>query len=92
MAVFILFFAFIFAFKGRWSDLLWFTPIGLVVIHLFNLGRLALLIHLSQSNSELFHFMHKYLFTLIIYAAVFLLWVVWVKLVLKRKRHAEANF
>lgn len=91
LAVFILFFAFVFAFKGRWSDLLWFTPAGLLLIHAFNLLRLSLLIHLSHSNSDLFHFMHKYLFTLIIYAAVFLLWILWVRLALRRTRHAETK-
>lgn len=89
IAVFILFFAFVFAFKGRWSDLLWFVPVGLVVIHIFNLLRLALLIHLSHNNSTLFHFLHKYLFTLIIYAAVFGLWVFWVRLALNRNKNAQ---
>ncbi len=91
VAVFILFFAFIFAFKGRWSDLLWFTPLGILVIHLFNLGRLVLLIMLAEAESPWFHFMHKYLFSLIIYAAVFLMWVFWVRLAIKRnKAHVEA--
>jgi len=79
LSVMILFFAFVFAFKGNWKDLLWFVPIGLMIIHLFNLGRLSLLIYLAHGNSPLFHFMHKYLFTLIIYAVVFGLWVVWVR-------------
>lgn len=79
MAVMILFFAFVFAFKGRWGDLVWFVPFGLIVIHLFNLARLALLIQMAANNSPLFHFMHKYLFSLIIYAAVFGLWIIWVK-------------
>jgi exosortase family protein XrtF len=91
VAVAILFFAFVFAFKGRWSDLLWFVPVGLAIIHAFNLIRLSLLIHLSHNNSDLFHFLHKYLFTLIIYAAVFGLWVVWVRLALNRNRNATAE-
>lgn len=80
-AVFILFFAFVFAFKGKWSDLFWFVPLGLALIHLFNLARLSVLIVLAESGSSYFHFMHKYLFSLIIYLAVFILWVGWVKLV-----------
>lgn len=91
IAVAILFFSFIFAFKGNWMDLLWFTPIGFLVIHGFNLMRLSLLIHLAQNNSDLFHFMHKYLFTLIIYVAVFALWVIWVRLALKRTRNAKVT-
>lgn len=90
LAVMILFFAFVFAYLGRWTDLFWFVPIGMFFIHLFNLGRLILLIHLAQQNSPFFHFMHKYLFTLVIYAFVFLLWFLWVRLVAKRMQHAKA--
>jgi len=79
MAVMILFFAFVFAYKGRGKDLAWFVPFGLVVIHLFNLARLAILIQLAHESSAMFHFMHKYLFSLIIYGAVFGLWLLWVK-------------
>lgn len=91
LAVMILFFAFVFAYKGRWLDLLWFVPMGLIIIHLFNLGRLSLLNHLADDNSPLFHFMHKYLFSLIIYAGVFLLWVFWIRLANKRNRYAKVK-
>jgi len=86
IAVMILFIAFIFAFKGRWLDLVWFAPLGIFVIHAFNLARLSALIILAQQHSEFFHFVHKYLFTLIIYSGVFLLWVFWVKLAVKRNQ------
>ena len=89
IAVMILFLAFVVAFKGKWLDLAWFAPLGLLVIHVFNLARLSILIVLAQQQSEFFHFVHKYLFTLIIYSAVFLLWVLWVKLAIRRnKQHA----
>jgi len=91
LAVMILFFAFVFAFKGKWKDLLWFVPLGLGIIHLFNLGRLALLIYLAHGNSPLFHFMHKYLFTLIIYAVVFGLWVLWVRRAQSTGRRAQGT-
>lgn len=87
MAIMILFFAFVFAYKGRWKDLLWFIPLGFLIIHIFNLGRLALLIHLVNGNENVFHFMHKYLFSLIIYSIVFLLWVFWVRLANKRNKN-----
>ena len=89
LSVMILFFSFVFAFRGRWKDLLWFVPLGCLIIHAFNLGRLALLIVLAENNSQMFHFMHKYLFTLIIYAAVFLLWIIWVRMALNRNGHAK---
>jgi exosortase family protein XrtF len=90
IAVMILFFAFIFAFKGKYKDLLWYAPLGFLVIHLFNLFRLALLILLARAESELFHYMHKYILSLIIYSAVFLLWLGWVRLVKKRRENEEA--
>lgn len=86
LAVMILFVSFVFAFKGQWKDLLWFIPIGLLIIHLFNLARLSALIWLSSYNSQWFHFTHKYLFTLIIYAGVFLLWVWWVSRIIRSKK------
>lgn len=89
IAVMIMFLSFVVAFKGKWLDLAWFVPSGLLIIHAFNLARLSILIVLAQQQSDFFHFVHKYLFTLIIYSAVFLLWVLWVKLALRRsKQHA----
>lgn len=86
LAVMILFFSFVFAYKGKWMDLLWFVPLGLAIVHLMNLGRLILLIRLAEQNSPFFHFMHKYLFTLVLYAVVFALWFGWIKLVAKRNK------
>ncbi|MHB1277096.1 MAG: exosortase family protein XrtF [Bacteroidia bacterium] len=92
MAIMILFFAFVFAYTGSWKDLLWFVPLGLFVIHVFNLIRIALLIlFLEGGNEIMFHYMHKYFFTLIIYGAVFFLWVFWVKLANKRNTDAPAK-
>ena len=79
VAVMILFFAFLLAFKGTLKHTIVYAVVGIFIIHLFNLGRLMLLVVLSQNNEKWFHFAHKYLFTLIIYAAVMLLWFVWVK-------------
>jgi len=80
LSVMILFFSFLFAFGGSWKKAVWFAPSGVLIIHLFNLGRLSLLVLLVRENEVLFHFMHKYLFTLIIYMVVFLLWVFWIRI------------
>ncbi|MCC5916470.1 MAG: exosortase family protein XrtF [Cryomorphaceae bacterium] len=81
IAVMILFMAFVVAFRG-WNNpkALWFIPMGIVAIHLWNLLRLSLLIHINEKYDNLFHFYHKYFFTAIIYLFVLLLWVIWVNM------------
>lgn len=77
--VMIVFVAFVVAFGGRWLDMLWFIGGGVVIIHILNLLRLSFLYYLAKNNPEHFYFFHKYLFTAILYIAVFILWAIWIK-------------
>ncbi len=87
--VMIIFAAFLVAFGPITKSMAWFLPLGLLVIHLTNLGRIGLLFVVSLQLPDQFYFVHKYLFTAIIYVAVFLFWIWWVtKFALKNaKRH-----
>lgn len=76
--VVIVFLAFILAFGGSIKKMLWFIPTGLLVIHLFNLGRIILLYYLSYNNSTFFYYFHKYFFTAVIFGVVFILWWLWI--------------
>lgn len=78
VAIVNLFFSFLVGFWGGFKKLAWFTVLGIVVIHIANLGRLLLLAQMALTNSKFFHFTHKYLFTLSIYAIVFVLWYFWI--------------
>jgi len=78
VAVFILFIAFIFAFRLGWSTVL-YALAGGVVIHLFNLFRIGGLAWIAVFRPEYMYFTHKYLFTLILYAVVFALWVLFAR-------------
>lgn len=81
IAVMILFVAFVVAFKGSNSKaMIWFIPLGVLSIHLFNLLRLGLLIVINHFYTSMFHFYHKFLFTGVIYLFVLLLWIAWVKM------------
>jgi exosortase family protein XrtF len=81
LAVMILFIAFVVAFRGAQNKAaLWFVPLGLLAIHLFNLVRLVLLININYHYSNLFHFYHKFVFTGVIYAFVLFLWILWVRI------------
>ncbi|HEX5169280.1 MAG TPA: exosortase family protein XrtF [Cyclobacteriaceae bacterium] len=76
--VMIVFVAFMVAFGGPVKKMLWFIPAGLLIIHIFNLGRISLLYFVAQRYEEYFYLFHKYFFTAIIYIVVFLLWTFWV--------------
>lgn len=87
--VVIVFMAFILAFGGPVRKMSWFIPLGILAIHLCNLGRIMLLYFLSYSSSNYFHYFHKYLFTAVIYGAVFFLWWLWI--ILNHGKRTLAN-
>ena len=79
--VLIVFVAFVIAFKGPVKKMLAFLLFGVVVIHLTNIVRLVLLYWVAIGYQRYFYYVHKYFFTAAIYAVVFLLWLLWIKLV-----------
>lgn len=80
ISVAILFMAFVVGFGGRWKSMIWFLPAGVIILHLANLARLILLAWLSvETEGNAFHFFHKFGFTAVIYAAVFVIWIWWVR-------------
>jgi exosortase family protein XrtF len=78
MSVMILFVSFVIAFKGRFFKTLIFSSIGVLIIHLLNILRIALLVIGLRYYPEYKELMHDIIFPLFIYGVVFLLWVVWV--------------
>lgn len=77
--VMIVFAAFLVAFGPYTRVMLWFLPLGWLVIYVTNLLRIIFLYHVSLSFPQYLYFTHKYLFTAFIYLIVFLLWVWWVR-------------
>ena len=77
--VMILFLAFIVAYKGPLVPTLMYMVGGIIVIHLANIFRIAVLFIVAERYHAYLYFTHKYLFTGIIYTVVFLIWYVWVK-------------
>ena len=73
----IIFIAFLMAYGKLTKKLLWFIPLGLVMIHLINLARISLLFYVTKYLPNYLYFTHKYLFTAIIYAIVFFMWYLW---------------
>lgn len=75
----IIFVAFLFSFGPVSKTLLWFVPLGLLIIHLMNLARISLLFFVAEYMPNAMYFTHKYFFTAILYVVIFVLWVWWVK-------------
>lgn len=81
----ILFVAFIIAYKGKLSRVIVFSLVGLISIYIFNLFRVSGLFLVAKFFPDHLYLMHKFFFTGVIYAFVFFLWFVWVKILASNK-------
>ncbi|HOR40626.1 MAG: exosortase/archaeosortase family protein [Paludibacteraceae bacterium] len=71
-----IFFTVIAFYPGKHIHKLWYIPLGLVVVYVFNVFRIALITYLLRDNLGWFDVLHegsKYVF----YAIIFLIWVIW---------------
>lgn len=84
ISVMILFLAFIFAFY-RGGKTFVFAAVGLLVLHVSNILRIAGINILYIYDRDYFKIGHDYFFPAIIYGTVVLLWIVWIKFFALRK-------
>mgnify|MGYP002864206364 FL=1 len=70
---------FILAFPGEIKHKIWYIPLGISLLHIINVIRIAILTILSAYNPYLLNFNHNITFQLIIYSFIFLLWYIWTK-------------
>lgn len=77
-SVAILFVSFVIAFKGKWKQTLLFILGGILIIHVFNIIRIALLAMAIFHYPQYEDLLHGVVFPLLIYGLVFALWVIWV--------------
>lgn len=78
LSVMILFISFVVAFSGKFTKTIAFIAFGIILIHILNIIRIALLSIGLYHFPEYEHILHGVIFPLIIYGVVFLLWVIWV--------------
>lgn len=75
VVLFALFTIFILSFPGKWVRKLWYIPMGIGVIHLTNMLRIASLLLIQlYFGKEALEFNHDYTFTVLVYAVIFALW------------------
>jgi len=76
--VIILFISFVFAFSGKLLNTVFYIIVGSSIIHVLNIIRIALLMVAFYNFPEANFIFHDILFPLVIYGAVFILWIIWV--------------
>lgn len=77
--IFGLFAIFILCFKGNIKNKVWFITLGIVIIHILNIIRIAILSYIAAVNPILLNFNHNITFQVLIYGAMFVLWFLWIK-------------
>jgi exosortase family protein XrtF len=90
-SIIILFVSFMLAFSGRLKTTLLFTLAGSVVIYVTNILRIALMAVGIYEYPWHAHFLHTIAFPLVIYGAVFLLWVLWISIYSKQIRYESSH-
>lgn len=78
VSVMILFVAFVVAFKGKLKHTILYSVAGILIIHILNIIRIALLALALFYYPQYQEFLHGTVFPLVIYGVVFILWIVWV--------------
>ena len=79
LELYLLFFGFILLMKGSWKDKIWFIPLGFLTILALNIIRIVVLSIIYYHVPQYLNFNHKYTFVIIVYAAMFGLWILWIK-------------
>lgn len=85
LELFLIFAGFIVIFKGNVKHKIWFVPFGLLFILALNILRISGLSLILYHAPEYMQFNHKYTFVIIVYGAIFLLWLWWVNRFSKNK-------
>lgn len=76
--VLIVFAAFVVAFGGRPLHQVAFVGVGSIALHVANLARIGLLYWVGKNHERYFYYVHKYVFTIVLYLVVLVLWAIWV--------------
>ena len=77
--IFGVFSIFILCLGSRWIYKLLFIPVGIFILHLLNVIRVASLTYIAGVNPKILDFNHNITFQMIIYSAMLLLWLFFIK-------------
>lgn len=66
-------------FPGPWKTKLWYIPMGMLIMILFNVIRIVALSFAMIHWPEHWDFIHMWLLRPVYYVIIFILWVIWVE-------------
>ena len=72
-------------FPGPWKHKLWFIPLGMVIVHLTNILRLAILVVVAKYSPYDIEHIHDTYVRIMFYVVIFILWLVWVEKIADKK-------
>jgi len=72
--------------RGPWIKKLWYIPLSLIVVYMFNIFRIAFITACIENHPNWFHFLHVYVFKYIFYGVIFLMWVTWEEVFVNLKK------
>ena len=85
LELYVLYIGFLFAFPASLKRVLLFSVIGILVIYMVNIIRLAALASMNMHRVNAVDMAHHYIFKMIVYVLIFGLWVLFIK----RKIHND---
>jgi exosortase/archaeosortase family protein len=63
--------------RGPWKMKLWYIPLGIIVVYLFNIFRISFITSVIQYHPTWFDFLHEHALKYMFYAVIFGMWVYW---------------
>ncbi len=72
-----IFFCLIALYRGPLSKKLWYIPLGIVVIYVFNIFRITAITAIVHTHPHWFDLVHEHLFKYLFYAMIFGMWILW---------------
>ena len=79
LELYVLYIAFLIAFPASIKKILLFSAVGMILIYLSNIIRLAALASMNMHRLNAVDMAHHYVFKLIVYALIFGLWILYTK-------------
>ena len=78
-------------YRGTLKNKLWFIPLGLLVVYLFNIFRIVAITALIKENPEWFYILHEHVFKYLFYVIIFGMWILWEEVVSKKTVQPKNN-
>ena len=72
-----IFFCIIAFYRGPWQHKLWYIPLGLIGVYVFNIFRISFITAIVDQHPQSFDLWHEHILKYAFYGMIFILWVIW---------------